>query len=126
MNETQKSYYKRFSQFAIDCAKLVARLDWRIASNKEWGKQLIRSSGSIGANFIEAVEGSSDPDFIYRYNICRKEANESVHWLYLLKRTNDKKHYLEIDRLIKEAREFVKIFTTSIETKKKNMKKDDK
>lgn len=123
MNTTQKYYYQRFSKFAIACADLVNGLDWRITSNKEWGRQLIRSSGSVGANYIEAIEGTSDADFVYRFRVCRKEANESVHWLYLLKMTNDKKYHPEIDRLIKEGREFAKIFTSAIKTKTKNMKK---
>lgn len=79
MNDSQRKYYHRFSRFAIDCAKLVSKLDWKISSNKEWGRQLIRSSGSVGANYIEAIEGVSDADFIYRYGVCRKESNESVH-----------------------------------------------
>ncbi len=121
MNDSQREYYHRFSQFAIVCAALVSNLDWKITSNKEWGKQLIRSSGSVGANYIEAIEGVSDADFIYRYGVCRKEANESVHWLYLIKMTNDKKYYLEIDKLMQEARGYAKMFAKSIKTKKKNM-----
>ena len=66
MTQSQKEYYSRFAQFAIDCAKLIRILDWRIPSNKEWGKQLIRSSGSAGANYIEAIEGTTDPEFTLR------------------------------------------------------------
>jgi four helix bundle protein len=122
MNENQKKYYSRFSKYAIDCAQLIQKLDWQLISNKEWGKQLIRSSGSIAANYIEAIEAVSNADFIYRYNICRKEANESVHWLYLLRQTNNRNLYEIFNRLIDEGRQFVKIFSSSIETKKNNMK----
>ncbi len=122
MNEIQKKYYIRFAQFTIDCALLTNQLDWRLPSNKEWGKQLIRSSGSVPANYIEAVEALSDADFIYRYGICLKESKESVHWLFLLKKTNDKKFHSEMNRLMKEGCEFIKIFSSSIETKKKNIK----
>ena len=46
-------------------------------TNIEDGKQLIRSSGSVGANYIEANEALSKKDFIMRIKICRKEIKES-------------------------------------------------
>ena len=48
----------------------------RTISNIEYGKQVIRSSGSAGANYIEANEALSKKDFIMRIKICRKEATE--------------------------------------------------
>ena len=61
-------------------AKLVRQFVKQInknLSNLEDGKQLIRSSGSIGANYIEANEALSKKDFLMRIKICRKEAKES-------------------------------------------------
>jgi four helix bundle protein len=52
-------------------------------TNYEIGKQLIRSAGSVGANYIEADEALSRKDFIMRIKICRKEAKESKYWLEL-------------------------------------------
>jgi four helix bundle protein len=46
--------------------------------------QVIRSSGSVGANYIEAREALSKKDFIHRLRISRKEAKETVYWLRLL------------------------------------------
>jgi four helix bundle protein len=46
--------------------------------------QLLRSSGSIGANYIEANEAISKKDFVHRIKISRKEAKESIYWLKLL------------------------------------------
>ena len=46
--------------------------------------QLLRSSGSVGANYIEANEALSRKDFVHRIKICRKEAKESQYWLRLL------------------------------------------
>ncbi len=51
--------------------------------NLEDGKQVIRSSGSIGANYIEANESLSKKDFVMRIKICRKEAKETCYWLRL-------------------------------------------
>lgn len=47
----------------------------------EIGKQLIRSAGSVAANYIEANESLSKKDFIIRIKICKKEAKESHYWL---------------------------------------------
>ncbi len=52
--------------------------------NFEDAKQLVRASGSVGANYIEANESLSKKDFIHRIKICRKEAKESRYWLKLL------------------------------------------
>ena len=53
--------------------------------NIEDGKQLIKASGSVGSNYIEANEALSRKDFIImRIKICRKEAKESRYWLRLI------------------------------------------
>lgn len=46
--------------------------------------QLLRSSGSVGANYIEANESLGKKDFIMRIKICRREAKESLYWLKLI------------------------------------------
>ena len=76
----------------------------------EDGKQVIRSSGSMGANYIEANEAVSKKDFLLRIKICRKEAKESGYWLKLLD-TNGNKDF-EMDRLAlePEERELVNMF----------------
>ncbi|MDY7032550.1 MAG: four helix bundle protein [Thermodesulfobacteriota bacterium] len=56
----------------------------RTISNIEDGKQVIRSSGSVGSNYIEANEALSKKDFIVKIKICRKEAKESRYWLRLM------------------------------------------
>ena len=69
-------FEERTFQFASDCRILVRCLKPNI-SNVEDGKQLIRSSGSVGANYIEANEKLGDKDFVFRLKIARKEAKES-------------------------------------------------
>jgi four helix bundle protein len=56
----------------------------RTMANAEDGKQLVRSSASVGANYIEANESRSKRDFVMRVKISRKEAKESIYWLRLL------------------------------------------
>jgi four helix bundle protein len=73
----------RTFQFARDVRAFV-RLVPRTLGNREDVLQLVRSSGSVGANYIEANEGLSRKDFLMRIKICRKEAKESAYWLRLL------------------------------------------
>ena len=44
-------------------------------------KQLVASSGSIGANFQEACCAMSNKDFVKCLKTSRKEAKETSHWL---------------------------------------------
>jgi four helix bundle protein len=62
--------------------KLLPRTDGNVSD----GRQLIRSSGSVGANYIQANEAISKKDFLHRIKISRKEAKESRWWLRLTTR----------------------------------------
>ncbi len=73
--------------FAKDTRVFIKSLKMTIA-NVEDSKQLIRSSGSIGSNYIEANEALSKKDFKFCVKISRKEAKESVYWLRLINETN--------------------------------------
>ena len=90
----------------------------RNIANIEDSKQLVRSSGSIGANYIEANEALSKKDFLMRVKISRKEAKESIYWLRLLYETNRITENDEAKHLIKEADEFKKILSSIIEKSK--------
>ena len=80
-------------------------------SNYEDSRQLVRSSGSVAANYIEAQEGVSRKDFFYRTKICRKEARESGLWLRLVELKVMRALAAERDRLVaQEANELKLIF----------------
>ena len=81
-------------------------------SNLEYGRQVVDSSGSVGANYIEANEALSKKDFMMRIKICRKEAKESAYWLRLIVETNDEKYKQEGMNLLNEAIELKKIFSS--------------
>lgn len=98
--------------FAKNCRLVVKKLS-RTISNTEDGKQLIKSSGSIAANYIEANEKLGDKDFKFRLKIARKEAKESILWLKLLRDLNEVER-LVIEDLIQEANELRKILSTII------------
>ena len=112
MNEDQSP--KRFDleertfAFAKHSRTLVKRLSKTIG-NVEDSRQLIRSSGSVGANYIEANESLSKKDFVLRIKICRKEAKESRYWLRLIEAT-DETIAAERDLLVQEAQELMNIF----------------
>ncbi|MEI6511629.1 MAG: four helix bundle protein [Candidatus Uhrbacteria bacterium] len=101
---------ERTRKFAQDVRNLVRRLPSSI-SNTEDGKQLIRSSGSVGANYIEAAEGLGEKDFTMHIRISRKEAKESKHWLLLLFVAQNKEVDQERNRLSQEALELTRIFS---------------
>jgi len=73
----------RTLEFARMVRGFVKKLNKSIA-NIEDGKQLVKASGSVGANYIEANEALSKKDFLMRIKICRKEAKESAYWLKLV------------------------------------------
>lgn len=78
---------ERSFQFAKAVA-LFCRTLPKTESNLEYIRQLIRASGSIGANYIEAIEALGKKDATMRLRICRKEAKESAYWLRLIVETN--------------------------------------
>ncbi len=78
--------------------------------------QLIRSSTSIGANYMEADCAESKKDFRHKISICKKEAKETTHWLRMMARAiPDKKD--KCRNLWQEAREFVLIFSAILRKK---------
>lgn len=99
---------ERTFRFAQRVRKLVDALP-RTLANIEDARQLVRASGSVAANYLEAQEGLSRKDFFYRIKVCRKEARESGLWLRLLEvRTASED---ERNALIREAEELTRIFS---------------
>ena len=95
--------------FAKRVRAFVKRLPKTI-SNIEDGKQVIRASGSIGANYIEANEALSKKDFVLRVKICRKEAKEARYWLRLIDPNGEIDFEEDRRILVKEATELMNIF----------------
>lgn len=75
-NSNRYDLEERTYEFAKRCRDFVRKLP-RTISNLEYGKQLVRSSGSQAANYIEANEALSKKDLGHRIKISRKEAKES-------------------------------------------------
>jgi four helix bundle protein len=115
-NSKQYDLEERTLKFAKEVIKFVKSLPRTIA-NVEIIKQLIRASGSVGANYIEANEALSKKDFVMRVNICRKEAKESRYWLKLIE-VNGEDAEKQRQLLIQEATEIMKIFGAILEKTK--------
>jgi len=109
-NSKQYDLEERTLNFAKRVRSFVKKLPKTVA-NIEDGKQVIRSSGSVGANYIEANEALSKKDFLMRVKICRKESKESRYWMQLINTTNSE---IELGQeridLIKESGELMSIF----------------
>ena len=109
---------ERTFQFAKNVRIWIKSLPKTIA-NVEDIKQLIRASGSVGANYIEANESLSKKDFVFRIRICKKEAKESGYWIRLILESNDNIAEEKNGKLLlQESIELKKIFS-SIEGKSK-------
>jgi four helix bundle protein len=110
MPEQQRELVERTFQFALAVRRFVNRLP-KALSNYEDARQVVRSSGSVAANYLEAQEGVSRKDSFFRIKVCRKESRESGLWLKLLEISNDAALMTERDRLATEADELKRIFS---------------
>ncbi len=110
MNAQNKKLYNledRTLEFARKVNTYINALP-RTISNLENGRQLVRSAGSIGANYIEANEALGKKDFGMRIKISRKEAKESTFWLQLTEpKTTEEEMRKELSQ---ESIELMKIF----------------
>jgi len=99
--------------FAESVRAFVKRLP-RTIGNTEDVRQLVRASGSVAANWIEADEALSKKDFLMRVKICRKEAKESRLFLRLIDTGLTNNSGADRDALASEARELTLIFSSII------------
>jgi four helix bundle protein len=100
---------ERTERFALRIRSFLSRVHLS-ALNESDIRQLVRSSGAIGANYIEAQNALGRKDFIMRVRIARKEAKETGYWLRLLVLQNEEDDVeLERRNLAREATELTKI-----------------
>jgi len=119
MSKTQNSKPYDLRDRTLKFAKMVRNYVKNLPktlSNIEDAKQLIKASGSVGANYIEAEEALSRKDFVMRIKISRKEAKESGYWLELTEPKEEQ--MMEKQILIKETTELTKIFGSIVEKSK--------
>lgn len=113
MLERKRDLEERTALFAENVRTFVRRLP-RTISNIEDVKQLVRASGSVAANCIEANEALGPKDRVLHFRICRKESKEAQLWLRLAYCAADE--HLDAGRraLRQEAHELKLIFTAIV------------
>lgn len=82
---TDKDIHTRIYRFVISCFRDVVQKIVRKPENISLIEQLASSLTSIGANDREADAAGSQRDFVARYVIVRKETNETIYWLSLIR-----------------------------------------
>jgi four helix bundle protein len=100
-------------EFAIKVVEFCEELESRrkyVVSN-----QLLRSGTSIGANTYEAQNAESKADFIHKFKIASKEADETDYWLTICQRS---KNYPRPETLQKELMPIIKIISKIISSSK--------
>lgn len=71
--------------------------------------QLVRAATSIGANYCEASGAESKKDFRHKIALCRKESQETKHWLRMIVAAVPQRRE-EARKLWREAQELTLIF----------------
>jgi len=108
-----KELEDRFHEFARRIRDFCKSLKWDII-NTEYIRQLIKSSGSVPANYIEASDDLGKADEKMKIKLSRREAKESIGWLRLILTYDDKKLEEEKNFLIDEADQIKRILSTIV------------
>ena len=110
-------------QFAARVRSFVKLLP-ATPGNREDVRQLVRSSGSVGANYIEANDAIGDKDFAMRIKISRREAKETRYWLRLVEVDGSGGLQATRDELVTEAAELIRILSAIANKTAKNNESD--
>lgn len=107
---------ERTRRFHIDVIRLCKDLP-KNAAGFESARQVIRSAGSVGANYRSTKRAKSNADFIHKIEVVLEEADESHYWLSVIKEAELFSGEL-LDYLIQEANELTAVFTATDKTNK--------
>jgi len=115
MNDPKYDLEERLLEYSAGMVRLIEQLSNTRAGNHVAG-QLLRSGTSPLPNHGEAQAAESPADFIHKMKICLKELRESYRWLLLIRRVPLTEAEADVDILILETDELIRIFVTSIKT----------
>lgn len=122
MSNNNISIQQRTENFAIRSINAYAEINQKNNFNHAavvLSKQFLRASTSIGANCSEAVYAQSKKDFISKYSIALKEANESRYWINLLIKSQSVPEH-KFCPLLKELTEIISILVATLNKLKQN------
>lgn len=106
------SLLQRTFEFAVAVAKAIGQLPDTVY-NREYLRQLAKSSSSVGANYRATQRAKSTNDFINKLKIVEEEADESVYFLELLLRLNPQCNSI-LEPLIAEGTAILKMVVSAI------------
>ncbi len=115
-NRQSKNYAFNLEDRTLEFAKRIIHMCKALPNNTVNSKlidQIIRSAGSVGANYREANDALGKKDFLMRMRISRKEAKETEFWLHLIIEANPE-FEAKITLLLKESIELRKILSSII------------
>lgn len=115
MKSVKYDLEERLLNYAAGIIRLAEHLPPTRAGNHVAG-QLLRAGTSPLPNHGEAQAAESGNDFIHKMSICLKELRETRRWLLLIGRVPLVKSLSEVDGLLRETEELIKIFSASIRT----------
>jgi four helix bundle protein len=115
----------RTKAFHIKVIKLCAMLPKNIAA-WETARQLIRSAGSVAANYRATKRAKSNADFIYKVEMVLEEADESHYWLTVIRDADLLDDDTLLAELIDEANQLTAIFAATSKTAKAKAKENNK
>src|SRR5258705_11530369 len=84
MNDKPQDLKPRTKAFVLQVVRMYSKLRKNDPVAQVLGKQVLRSSTSVGANYREASRGRSKAEFISKIGDCLKEIEETEYWLELL------------------------------------------
>ena len=111
-SKPRRDIAERTFRFATRVVKL-AEASPNTTAGRLFGRQILRSGTSVGANVHEAQDSPTKKDFTWRINIARCEARETLYWLRLLSETAILPERLLTDIKV-EADELVRILTAIV------------
>ena len=113
----------RLVQFAIDIVKLVGELPQNFQA-RHIATQLLRSGTAAAPNYAEARAAESRADFIHKLGVALKELNETAVWLRIIRGSFHMETNL-LTKLVAENTELCRILVASIQTARRNKRKDN-
>lgn len=116
---TKEELIKRNKNLAIRVVNMISTLPKGMVSDV-FGRQLIRSITSVGANYRAACRAKSKSDFVYKLKIVEEELDESIYWMELIQECVKNFDYRLVNILIQEADELLAIYISSIKTARIN------
>jgi len=112
----------RVMRFAVRVVRFCRALPTE-ATVAVLAKQLLRSATSASANYRAARRGRSRAEFIAKLGLVVEEADETMHWLEMIRDANlldDRAALEELANLLEEGRELRAIFVRSVSTARMN------